>query len=200
LYIIVFDLDGECLQSPESQSCMSLLAACSSVSIVANVESVNAPLLWSPQTLFNYRWMNNHMPTYQSYPFNASESNILSERSREFPGGVKTIKQILTCLTERHTQLVYFLVSHALKHYDSNPDADGDEGVGKYHGIYIEELLEITTSKLIARNMGELDKLLYELISHKVICKVTDSTRKNCVCVSLTLPVNMMRELAKQTN
>jgi hypothetical protein len=200
LYIIVFDLDGECLQSSESQSCMSLLAACSSVSIIANVESVNAPLLWSPQINTNYNWWNNHMPTYQSYPFNASESATMSEKSKDFRGGMKALNAILRCLTERHSQLINLMTFDALKHYDSDPEnlSGVDGSTGKYPGINVDELLEITTGKLIARNMGELDKLLHELISHKIIRRVMDSSRKNMV--ALTLPVSMMRELVKKPN
>jgi hypothetical protein len=140
------------------------------------------------------------MPTYQSYPFNASESATVSEKSKDFPGGMKALNIILRCLTERHSQLINLMTIDALKHHDSDPEnlSGVDESTGKYPGINVDELLEITTGKLIARNMDELDKLLLELISHKIISRVMDSSRKNTV--ALTLPVNTMRELVKRPN
>jgi hypothetical protein len=138
------------------------------------------------------------MPTYQSYPFDASDCATVPEKSKDFQGGMKAFNSVLRCLTERHTQLINMMTNDALKHYDSDPEnLTGDGSTGKYPGINVDELLEITTGKLIARNMGELDKLLLELISHKIISR-GDSSRKNTV--ALTLPVSMMKELVKKPN
>jgi Origin recognition complex subunit 2 len=199
LYIIVNSIDGESLQSDESQTCLALLAACSSVSIIANAESLNAPVMWSPQTLSMYRWANYHVPTYLSYAFDATEVNSLGGGSKEFPGGTKALEYIFKSLTKRHEELVSMLAKDAIKQYDtikvgsSSSTADSNT-LNTYRGINIEELLIETSRSVVARSMPELNTLLQELIDHKIVSKVYDSQRK--LFVWITLPPHTLRKLA----
>jgi Origin recognition complex subunit 2 len=199
LYIIVNNIDGESLQSDESQTCLALLAACSSVSIIANAESLNAPVMWSPQTLSMYRWANYHVPTYLSYAFDATEVNSLGGGSKEFPGGTKALEYIFKSLTKRHEELVSMLAKDAIKQYDtikvgsSSSTADSNT-LNTYRGINIEELLIETSRSVVARSMPELNTLLQELIDHKIVSKVYDSQRK--LFVWITLPPHTLRKLA----
>lgn len=199
LYIIVNSIDGESIQSDESQTCLALLAACSSVSIIANAESLNAPVMWSPQTLSMYRWANYHVPTYKSYAFDATEVNSLSGGSKEFPGGTKALEYIFKSLTKRHEELVSMLAKDAIKQYDavkvgsSSSTADLNT-LSTYRGINIEDLLVETSRSVVARSMPELNTLLQELIDHKIVSKVYDSQRK--LFVWITLPPHTLRKLA----
>lgn len=199
LYIIVDGIDGESLQSDESQFCLSSLAACSSVSMIANTESLNAPILWNPQMLSKYRWANYHVPTYQSYAFNASESNSLGGGSKEFPGGSRALEYIFKSLTKRHEELVSILAKDAVGQYDSEKvplpsDATGGGSTVAYRGINIDDLLLETARSVVARSMPELNTLLQELIDHKIVTKVYDSQRK--LCVWINLPAQTLRKLA----
>lgn len=199
LYIIVNSIDGESLQSDESQTCLALLAACSSVSMIANAESLNAPVMWSPQTLSMYRWANYHVPTYLSYAFDATEVNSLGGGSKEFPGGTKALEYIFKSLTKRHEELVSMLAKDAIKQYDtvkvgsSSSTADSN-ALSTYRGINIEDLLIETSRSVVARSMPELNTLLQELIDHKIVSKVYDSQRK--LFVWITLPQHTLRKLA----
>lgn len=199
LYIIVNSIDGESLQSDESQTCLALLAACPSVSIIANAESLNAPVMWSPQTLSMYRWANYHVPTYRSYAFDATEVNSLGGGSKEFPGGTKALEYIFKSLTKRHEELVSMLAKDAIKQYDtvkvgsSSSTADSNT-LSTYRGINIEDLLIETSRSVVARSMPELNILLQELIDHKIVSKVYDSQRK--LFVWITLPPHTLRKLA----
>ena len=47
LYIILHNIDGQQLRSPEAQALLGELAAMPRVHLVASVDHVNAPLLWS---------------------------------------------------------------------------------------------------------------------------------------------------------
>ena len=201
LYIVVRSIDGESLQSEESQMCLSLLAACSSVSMIATAESLNTPVMWSPQLLSKFRWANYHVPTYESYAFNPTEVNSLGGGSKEFPGGARALEYIFKSLTKRHEELVSMLAKDAIKQCESDKSAssstsnESESGsTASYRGMNIEELLAETSRSVVARSMPELNTLLQELIDHKIVNKAFDSQRK--VFVWITLPLHTLRKLA----
>lgn len=201
LYIVVRSIDGESLQSEESQMCLSLLAACSSVSMIATAESLNTPVMWSPQLLSKFRWANYHVPTYESYAFNPTEVNSLGGGSKEFPGGARALEYIFKSLTKRHEELVSMLAKDAIKQCETDKIAsssminESESGsTASYRGMNIEELLVETSRSVVARSMPELNTLLQELIDHKIVNKAFDSQRK--LFVWITLPLHTLRKLA----
>jgi Origin recognition complex subunit 2 len=199
LYIVVRNIDGESLQSDESQMCLSLLAACSSVSLIATSERLNTPVMWSPQLLSKFRWANYHVPTYESYAFNPTEVNSLGGGSKEFPGGARALEYIFKSLTKRHEELVSMLARDAIKQCETDKPSSSSNGgescsTASYRGMNIEELLVETSRSVVARSMPELNTLLQELVDHKIVNKAFDSQRK--LFVWITLPLHTLRKLA----
>jgi hypothetical protein len=65
LYIVVHDICGNGLQNRVFQSCMSILAACRSVSVVATIENINSAVCWDRATLARYQWVYEHVPLFR---------------------------------------------------------------------------------------------------------------------------------------
>lgn len=66
LFLIIHDLDGAVLSSPDAQQCLAALASSASVSILASISCLNAPLLWSPLSLAAFHWRFVLAPTYST--------------------------------------------------------------------------------------------------------------------------------------
>lgn len=64
LFLIIHDLDGAVLSSPDAQQCLAALASSASVSILASISCLNAPLLWTPLSLAAFHWRFVLAPTY----------------------------------------------------------------------------------------------------------------------------------------
>lgn len=206
LYILVNSIEGESLRSDESQSCLSLLAACSSISIIATADNLNASALWSPLMLSNFRWINSHVPTYKNYASDAKESIHSNGGRSEILGGTKALEYIYKSLTKRHEELITLLANDAINQHEnglkkssisSRLTNTGNESniLAHYYGITFEELLIETSKKVIARSSAELNVLLKELTDHKLVSKEADSSRR--FRVMILLPIN---ELRKQVN
>ena len=90
LFLIVHDICGDALSSPLSQECLSLLASCKSVSILATVENLNSVAHWDRRVLARYNWSYRHTPTfeparipYNSFPLVSGELNGLEAEAVE---------------------------------------------------------------------------------------------------------------------
>ena len=75
LFIIIHDIGGELLNNSISQHCLSILASCSSVSIIATLDNINSTILWNKQDVANYNWIMDEISTYKHYSI--PESSIL---------------------------------------------------------------------------------------------------------------------------
>jgi origin recognition complex subunit 2 len=55
-YLVVNNIDGVALRTPEAQATLADLAATGVVRLVASVDHVNAPLLWDKKLLARFNW------------------------------------------------------------------------------------------------------------------------------------------------
>jgi hypothetical protein len=67
LYLIIPDICGEFLPDTLSQQCLSILAQCASVSIVATVEGLNSVAVWDRAMLARFQWSYHHCATFERY-------------------------------------------------------------------------------------------------------------------------------------
>jgi len=75
LFIIIHDIGGELLNNSIAQHCLSILASCSSVSIIATLDNINSTILWNKQDVAHYNWIMDEISTYKHYSI--PESSIL---------------------------------------------------------------------------------------------------------------------------
>lgn len=67
LYLIIPDICGEFLSDTLSQQCLSILAQCPSVAIVATVENLNSISVWDRTLLARFQWSYHHCATFERY-------------------------------------------------------------------------------------------------------------------------------------
>ena len=184
LYIVVHSIDGDCLQSPESQRALSRLAQCASVSIVATFDKVNTPLLWSHDELSRFRWVFLHVPTYESHVIR--HDFALHSNTKGPTGQGHALEYILSSLANDHRALCAYLAADALSRTarraaEAEAHAEGGAGAGAgagtTRGIPFDELFEETKKKLIASSKERLTTLLKELEDHRLL--VVQGERRN---------------------
>lgn len=95
LFLIVHNICGDALSSPLSQECLSILAACKSVAVLATVENLNSVSHWDRRVLSRYNWTYRHAATFEpariphdSFPLISGELNGLDG---EAPEGDETV-------------------------------------------------------------------------------------------------------------
>lgn len=177
----------ECLP-PAHQATLAMLSKAPHVYLVASVDSIWAPLMWSPGTLRNACFWHEEANTFETY-----EAEAISR----YPGGMpawakphagraqaQTLRLglILRSLTANHGELVAAMAEHQL------------EASGK-KGITLSALLDITTDKMIANNTVKLKRLLMELRDHEVV--VEKSAPDGSKLFKLSCEEHVLQKLAK---
>lgn len=85
LYLVIHDIDSSSLRNPKSQSCLSLLASCPGIHLVASADNIAFPHLWSLTDVFSrksavlrntgvtssggYAWLFHDLTTLAPYDF-----------------------------------------------------------------------------------------------------------------------------------
>jgi len=95
LILIVHNICGDALSSSLTQHCLSLLASCKSVAMLATVDNLNSVAHWDRRVLARYHWSYLHTPTFDhariphdGFPLISTEMNgytvgILDEEEQE---------------------------------------------------------------------------------------------------------------------
>lgn len=65
LILVVHNICGDALSSALTQQCLSLLASCKSVAVLATVENLNSVAHWDRRVLARYHWSYHHTPTFE---------------------------------------------------------------------------------------------------------------------------------------
>jgi origin recognition complex subunit 2 len=65
VYVVVHNIDASSLRSASEQGCLSLLAACPNVRMLASVDHINAAALFDSKQRKVFRWLWHHMPTLE---------------------------------------------------------------------------------------------------------------------------------------
>jgi hypothetical protein len=93
LYVVIHDVCGQALSSLISQQCLSLLAACPSVALLACVENLNSLVLWDRSMLANFHWSFEHAPSYRSFRLPQDHPFFTTEVPTEAETETETIVQ-----------------------------------------------------------------------------------------------------------
>jgi origin recognition complex subunit 2 len=67
LVLVVHNIDGGALRSPDAQNVLSALAEIPRVALVASIDHANAPLLWDGATYGRFGWAWQEVTTYARY-------------------------------------------------------------------------------------------------------------------------------------
>ncbi len=177
LYVAINAVDGAALQSPEAQRVISTLARCPAVAVIATTDKLNAPLLWSNETLDKYRWYYVHAPTYESHDL-SSDFALLNSRGRQGNNAqvanANALGMILASLTPRHKELFTLLARESLK-----------EGQDSHKGIPMDAFFDKAVKAMLVTTRPGLQNYLREFTDHKVIATSTDGAKKEWVRITL---------------
>lgn len=184
LYIVVHELDGESLRHPECQRILATLASCASVSIIASINSLNAPLLWPLHLLGKLNFAFHHVPTFKNVDLGTFSHSSSRKRHQ---GPRQSIDIILASVTHRHReifQVVCRLVKETLaQEGKKNSGADSSLASSSTSSarssterivVPMRVLLGECRKNLMVKSQVELNTMLKELNDHEVLLLSSD--------------------------
>jgi origin recognition complex subunit 2 len=124
---VLHNVDGAPLRNAESQALLGELAAMPRVHIIASVDHVNAPLLWSKREAARFNWVWQRATTFAPYHLEtANVPQLLASKGEE--RHVRGASNVLRSLTSNARDIFRLLAEHQLQH----PDEQG----WKFHAFY----------------------------------------------------------------
>lgn len=174
LYIVIHDIGADSLSSPSCQECLSLLAACASVSIIATVEHLNTPSLWNPSQLSRFNWMYEHIPTYVNFPL-TKKSAFVSDRNKTIEQfDSSAVDHVLASVTHKHKEIFAVLCGIALQEVKSASEVPASKEKTARNKqpsftVLIGDLLSKCKQKMLCRTMNDLVTILNEFVDHRLV-------------------------------
>lgn len=164
LYIVIHEICGNSFAHIEAQRCLSILARCESVSVLATLENLNFPLLWDGEILNRFNWQYYHIPSYIDHPLPIDHPSLAetNDAERRFPASTNdgcTLDLILRAMTNNHINLIQIICEESIR---------GSNSEMRYM-IPIQEILTKAQKKLIVRSKNELKSILKEFIDHDIL-------------------------------
>jgi origin recognition complex subunit 2 len=168
------------------------------VHLVASVDHLNAPLLFSAQHLEALSWVWHDVTTLAPYMTELTAHSSEKHGGQSYLPAGEGLKYLLQCVTKRHLELLQFLASRQLeeevkeanrrvetaaanKRRRKEEAANGGGGrmgdaagaataaAATEGGITFEDLAQQCADKMISRSHGNLRQLFDELLDHRLL-------------------------------
>ncbi|KAE9409210.1 origin recognition complex subunit 2 [Gymnopus androsaceus JB14] len=195
LYVIIHNIDSPSLRLPKAQSCVSLLALNPKIHIVASIDHINAPLLWSSAELSARKdtqegagvsgrglaWLWHDMTTLTPYDVELSHADrssisgaVGSTRKRD--GATQNAAamvsetaalHILASVTIKAKKLFTLMAEKQLEAIQAVNAGPGDDL--QQYGIAYDTLYHSARNDFIATNDTALRALLGEFRDHALV-------------------------------
>jgi len=111
LYIVVHNIDGVAMRNAETQSILGELSSFPRVHLIASVDHVNAPLLWSKREAAKFNWIYQKAVTFAPYAMEtANDPQLLASKGEE--RHVRGAANVLKSLT-RNARIIYRIIAEA---------------------------------------------------------------------------------------
>ncbi|CEG01875.1 Origin recognition complex, subunit 2 [Ostreococcus tauri] len=118
LYIVLHNIDGPTLRTSEAQALLGELASMDRVHLIASIDHVNAPLLWSKREAARFNWVWQEASTFASYALEtANFPQLLASKGEE--RHVRGAANVLRSLTANGRAIFRLLAEHQLENEDS---------------------------------------------------------------------------------
>jgi hypothetical protein len=175
LYLVIHEITSALFHSPEAQECLSILASCDSITMIASSSLLNGNLLWDSLFQSRYCWRYLKLNTFQHYkiPFDHPLfRNVVSG-----PGGLlmreTTGQSLLTVLTSLGHKHIEFLNKIGACYLKSKNNSENNGVSPYYQNGYIiipsQEVVVWCTQDMIVQKNADLQVLLKELIDHRIL-------------------------------
>lgn len=154
LYIVLHNIDGQQLRSSEGQALLGELAAMPRVHLVASVDHVNAPLLWSKREAARFNWVWQEATTFAPYSVETAHlPQLLASKGEE--RHIRGATNVLRTLTPNARHIFRLLAEHQL----SSPDEPGMA----FHAFYTQ-----CREQFLATSEMTLRSHLTEFVDHEL--------------------------------
>ena len=154
LYIVLHNIDGQQLRSPEAQALLGELAAMPRVHLVSSVDHVNAPLLWSKREAARFNFVWQEATTFAPYKYETAHvPQMLASKGEE--RHVRGAVNVLRSLTSNARDIFRLLAEHQL----ANPESGGMT----FHAFYTR-----CREEFLATSETTLKSHLTEFIDHEL--------------------------------
>lgn len=161
LSIVIHNIDGKSLRSPDTQFALSRLSSTKGIRFIASIDHVNASLLWDAPTYAEFQWfwlpLNTFTP-YNSETFFTSRPLWRGGAERRVEGAVA----MLNSLTERARNVFRELVVRQM-HGDNN------ERNGVVNKTKFNDLFQAVKEQFIVSDAETLRNILTELKTHDLL-------------------------------
>ena len=158
LFLIIHNIDGAALREEKSQISLSLLAACPRIHIIASIDHLNSPLLWTEIILARYNWIWHDATTFERYSGETSyENSLLSRQSGAL--ALSSLTHVLKSLTPNAKGIFEIISNHQLDH----------KGDPTYLGLAFGDLYQKCREKFLVNSDATLRAQLTEFRDHKLL-------------------------------
>ncbi|KAF7327753.1 DNA replication origin binding protein [Mycena kentingensis (nom. inval.)] len=196
LYLIVHNLDTFLMRTPKAKPCLSVLALHPNIHLVASVDHINAPLLWSASESAarkrsggggalprGFAWLWHDVTTLAPYDAElafADRTSITGARGRkaradapDAPGaGVPVsdtaVQHVLAAVTDRAKRLFVLMGERQLKSIDAE-GSDPHVDALQAHGVTYDALFPLARAEYISTIDTQLRAQLGEFRDHHLI-------------------------------
>ena len=111
LYLVVHNIDGVAMRNAETQSILGELSSFPRVHLIASVDHVNAPLLWSKREAAKFNWIYQKAVTFAPYAKEtANDPQLLASKGEE--RHVRGAANVLKSLT-RNARIIFRIIAEA---------------------------------------------------------------------------------------
>jgi len=162
LYLIINNIDGNCLRDSSVQLCLSELASNKNIHIIATVDHINSSLLWDNTQYGSFKWIHfetNSLVSY--YDEIAFENSLMLNHTGNVQ--LSSMIHILKSLTQNAKNIFLTMVEYVLN----------KENIKK--NITFTKLYHECREKFYVSNELTLRAQLTEFIDHKLIKLKTES-------------------------
>jgi origin recognition complex subunit 2 len=194
LYIIIHNIDAAAFRPTKTKSTLSYLAHNAHIHLIASIDHINAPLLWSSSEAFSrkpdktevndavhsygFAWLWHDLTTLTSYDFELAYADRTSLSGAHYGGARrKTDMTSQNAITMNETAASHILASvtqkaqklFALLGNKQLEAADGADGNSQQVGLAYDVLFSAARDNFIATNDTALRSLLTEFRDHNLI-------------------------------
>ncbi|RYG98112.1 hypothetical protein EON65_51855 [archaeon] len=125
LYLVIHSICGPLFCHADAQICLSILAGCKCVSILASIDMLNVSLFWDGLSRVRYAWSWYHMPTYissvlpEDHPCligaeGARESSANNRSNEQYSRDREETMSILSGFPTSHKEFLQILCKYCL--------------------------------------------------------------------------------------
>lgn len=178
LYIVVHSIDGVALRSSLVQTGLSILAAASNIHLVASMDHINGPLIWSQKTKERFNWLWHDATTWHDFFHEAAFESETPDRRRSSiagsRGASRGIAHVLESVTRNHRDVWKTLAQLQIDHEkdrsrkNSKTESSSSSGSSAF-GITFHRFYELCVAQMYVRDDRMLTTLLREMIDHAIV-------------------------------